>query len=365
MKKFSTQILALAVSISATVSAVALAQTATPPLELAKDAPDSYTVVKGDTLWDISGRFLEKPWRWPEIWQLNRDDIRNPHLIYPGDVVYLDTTGATPRLRLGRRVGGNGADRFGGAGLQTERLQPRVRAEALEADPIPTISSADIEAFLNRPLIVDEAGLKSHPRIVGAQEGRVHVARGELAYARGIPDESVGGEWHIYRTAQPLFDPDTRKPIAYEAMFVGTAKLERGGDPATLRVLANNEEVSVGDRLMPAARAAPITYAPRAPDAPVEGRIVSVYRGLTQVGRTNVVALNVGKSAGLDPGHVLAIKQRGATVVDREAGNEKVKLPDHTIGHLLVFRVFDKIAYGLIMEASGPITVGDMVSNPQ
>ncbi|RPH65809.1 MAG: LysM domain-containing protein [Burkholderiales bacterium] len=371
MKKFSTQILALAVSLAATVGTVALAQTATPPLELAKDAPDRYLVVKGDTLWDISGRFLQKPWRWPEIWQLNREEISNPHLIYPGDVVYLDTSGASPRLRLGRAVGSGRSPGAGdgvagnGAGLPSERLQPRVRAETLEREPVPTISSTDIEAFLNRPLIVDEAGLKSHPRIVGTQEGRVHLARGELAYARGIPDESVG-EWHIYRSAQPLLDPDTRKPIAYEAMFVGSAKLERGGDPATLRITANSEEIGVGDRLIPAERVMPVTYAPRAPEAAVNGRIVSVYRGLTQVGRTNVVSLNLGKAAGIEVGHVLAIKQRGRTVTDREAAKpEQVRLPDRPVGHLLVFRVFDKIAYGLIMEASESIAVGDAVSNPQ
>ncbi|GMV48166.1 MAG: hypothetical protein AMXMBFR66_35640 [Pseudomonadota bacterium] len=364
MKKFSTQILALAVSLAATLGAVAMAQP-TPPLEIAKDAPDSYIVVKGDTLWDISGRFLQKPWRWPEIWQLNRDAIKDPHWIYPGDVVWLDRSGASPRLRLGRKVGGgSSADAAGGAGLPVERLGPRVRAQPLEREAIPTISSTDIEAFLNRPLIVDEEGLKTHPRIVGTQEGRVNLSRGELAYVRGIGDSTVT-DWHIYRSAKPLLDPDTRKPIAWEAMFVGSAKLERSGDPATLRITANNEEIGVGDRLMPAERAMPINYAPRAPDGQVNGRIVSVYRGVTQVGRNNVVALNVGKSAGLEVGNVLAIQQRGRVVSDREAGrSEQVRLPDESVGHLLVFRVFDKIAYGLVMDASQPIAVGDAVSNP-
>src|SRR5690606_17073018 len=369
MKKFSTHILALAVSLSATLGAVALAQ-GTPPLELSKDAPDRYIVVKGDTLWDISGRFLQKPWRWPEIWQLNREQIKDPHWIYPGDVVYLDTSGAAPRLRLGRRVGGgrsadtSGAGAGNGAGLPSERLQPRVRAEALEREAVPTISSTDIEAFLNRPLVVDEAGLKSHPRIVGTQEGRVNLGRGDLAYARGIGDESTR-EWHVYRSAKPLLDPDTRQPIAYEAMFVGSAKLERGGDPATLRIVASSEEIGVGDRLMPAERAVPVNYAPRAPESRVAGRIVSVYRGVSQVGRTNVVALNVGKAAGVEVGNVLAISQRGQSVTDREAARpELITLPDRPVGHLLVFRVFDKIAYGLVMEASHPIAVGDAVSNP-
>ncbi len=364
MKKFSTQILALAVSLAATLGAVAMAQP-TPPLEISRDAPDRYIVVKGDTLWDISGRFLQKPWRWPEIWQLNREAIKNPHWVYPGDVVWLDRSGDSPRLRLSRKVGsGSSADAAGGAGLPVERLGPRVRAQPLEREAIPTISSTDIEAFLNRPLIVDEAGLKTHPRIVGTQEGRVNLSRGELAYVRGIGDSTVT-DWHIYRSAKPLLDPDTRKPIAWEAMFIGSAKLERGGDPATLRITANNEEIGIGDRLMPAERAMPINYAPRAPEGQVNGRIVSVYRGVTQVGRNNVVALNVGKSAGLEVGNVLAIQQRGRTVTDREAGRpEQVSLPDEPVGHLLVFRVFDKIAYGLVMNASQPIAVGDAVSNP-
>ncbi len=365
MKKFSTQILALAVSLGATLGAVAMAQS-TPPLEIAKDAPDRYIVVKGDTLWDISGRFLQKPWRWPEIWQLNRDQIKDPHWIYPGDVVYLDRSGAEPRLRLGRKVGSGGsADALaGGAGLQTERLQPRVRAEALEREAVPTISSTAIEQFLNRPLVVDEAGLKQNPRIVGTQDGRVNLGRGEVAYVRGIADAAVS-DWHVYRSAKPLLDPDTRKPIAYEALFVGSARLERGGDPATVRIVASSEEIGVGDRLMPADRSLPMHFVPRPPEAVVDGRIVSVYRGLSQVGRNNVVALNVGKGDGLAVGNVLAIRHRGGVVTDREAVKaERVKLPDEAVGHLLVFRVFDKIAYGLVMEASQPIAVGDAVANP-
>lgn len=357
----TTQFLALVVA--AITSTAALAQAPTPPLEISRDAPDRYIVVKGDTLWDISGRFLEKPWRWPEIWQLNREQIRDPHWIYPGDVVVLDRSGATPRLRLGRAAD-HGSGSFTGGNLSVERRQPAIRAGALERDAIPTISSTEIEAFLNRTLVVDEAGLASHPRIVGTQEGRVYLGRGEIAYARGIADKSVP-EWHIYRSARPLLDPDTRKPIAWEAIFLGTARLERIGDPSTLRVVATNEEVGPGDRLVPAERAMPITYAPRPPDAKVQGRIVSVYRGVTQVGRNSVVAVNVGSRDGLELGHVLGISHFGRVVTDREAPKpEKIVLPDEPVGHLLVFRVFDKIAYGLVMDASRPISVGDAVSNP-
>ncbi len=360
MRKLSVQFLTLAVAGLACAASLVFAQPATPPLELAKDAPDRYVVVKGDTLWDISGRFLQKPWRWPEIWELNREEIRDPHWIYPGDVILLDRSGAQPRLRLARSGSGVGA----GGNLPVEKLGPRVRVESLDREAIPTISSTDIEAFLNRPLVVDEQGLALNPRIVATQEGRVFLGRGELAYVRGIDKPDVS-DWHIYRSARPLLDPDTRKPIAWEALFLGSGKLERQGDPASLRVVATNEEVGPGDRLMPAERAMPMVYAPRPPESQVSGRIVAVYRGVTQVGRNSVVAVNVGRENGVEVGTVLGIEHRGATITDRTApGREKVVLPDEPVGHLLVFRVFDKISYGLVMDASHPIAVGDDVANP-
>jgi hypothetical protein len=343
-------------------------------LRLAESAPDSYVVVKGDTLWDISGRFLSEPWRWPEIWELNRDQIEDPHWIYPGDVIYLDYSGERPRLRLGRRLGagagagsgsrGDGLGGSRGAGQNgTQRLTPMVRSLPLDEQAIPTLNMAAIEPFLNRPLVVDPEELAKHPRIVATQEGRVFLGRGDRAYVRGIDDESVE-EWHIYRQSRPLFDPDTRQPIAFEALYVGTARLEKSGDPATLRIVNTSEEVGVGDRLMPAERASILNVVPHAPEKDLLGRIVSVYRGVSQVGKNSVVALNIGKDAGLEPGHVLEIQQLGRTVMDREA-REAVKLPDESVGYLVVFRSFDHIAYGLVMEASQSITVGDTVIRPE
>ena len=362
MKKLITQVFALALGLAGSFGALAQQ----PPLELAKDAPDRYVVVKGDTLWDISGKFLQKPWRWPEIWDLNRDQIANPHLIYPGDVIWLDVRDGKPRLRLGRAVGGSGgADAGaigGGGGEPARRLSPMVRADALEKSPIPTVNYQAIEPFLNRPLVVDEKGLQSNPRVVAAQESRFYLGAGDLVYVRGLDDPSVG-EWHLYRQAKPLLDPDTRKPIAWEALFVGTARLERPGDPATLRITATTEEIGVGDRLIPAQRRTVPTFVPHAPDGKVDGRIVSVYRGVTQVGRNSVVAINRGSADGLELGHVLSILQRGGVTKDRE-NRQKVTLPDEPVGQLLIFRVFDNIAYGLVVEAHRSIAVGDVVSNP-
>jgi hypothetical protein len=343
------------------LSTALAAQTATAPLELASDAPDRYVVVRGDTLWGISARFLRTPWRWPEIWQLNREEIDNPHLIYPGDVVYLDRSGDRPRLRIGRP--GELVAAGTAPAEPSLRLQPSVRATPAGETAIPTMDLSAIRVFMNRPLIVDEKGLAAHPRVVATQDGRVYLSRGDLAYVRGLRQEDSAADWHVYRPARPLVDPDTRKPIAYEALYVGGAKLVRGGDPATFMIQSTNEEIGEGDRLMPAEHNVTPTLAPRPPASAVSGRIVSVYRGLDQVGRNSVVAVNLGQRNGIDVGHVLAVQSTGRQVVDRQT-KEKIRLPNENIGQLLVFRVFDAVAYGLVVDAREAIAVGATVTNP-
>ncbi len=341
------------------------------PLEIARDAPDKHVVVKGDTLWDISGKFLEKPWRWPEIWALNREQIRNPHLIYPGDIVYLDRSGASPRLRLGRPVTApvgvtanvTPADAGAAAAQEpSEVARPRVRSQPLATEAIPTIRASLIEPFLNRPLIVEATGQQNDPRIVGTQEGRVFLGRGDIAYVRGLKDQTAT-DWYIYRTASALKDPDTLLPIAYEAVLLGSARIERRGDPAVVRIVSANEEIGDGDRLVPADRAATLNFAPRAPQVKVEGRIVSVYRGVSQAGRNSVVTLNRGARQGIEVSDVLAIRERSRQVKDRQT-KESISLPGELIGRLLVFRVFDNVSYGLIVDAYKAITVGDDIVNP-
>jgi hypothetical protein len=356
LKKSTMWVVGCAAALLASATA---AVGATGPIELAPDAPDKHVVVRGDTLWDISGRFLKSPWRWPEVWQLNRDQIANPHLIYPGDIVYLDRSGDQPRLRLGRPIDAV-AQRAGGE--PATRVEPMVRSAPLDKVAIPTVNLSAIEVFLNRPLIVEEQGLKSHPRIVATQDGRVYLSRGDLAYARGIADPSIA-EWHVYRPARPLLDPATRQPLAWEALYVGTASMIRPGDPATLRIQSTSEELGEGDRLMPAERAPAPNVVPRPPDGPVDGRIVSVYRGVDQVGKFSVVALSVGKAQGIEVGHVLSVQSASRTVVDRET-KEALKLPTEAIGQLLVFRVFDRVAYGLVVAAAQPISVGAAVTQP-
>jgi hypothetical protein len=357
LKKSITWVIGCAALLAA---GAACAQSSTGPLELAPDAPDKHVVVRGDTLWDISGKFLKSPWRWPEVWQLNKDQIANPHLIYPGDIVYLDRSGDQPRLRLGRSV--DTLAQAGGGAEGATRVEPMVRAAPLDKNAIPTMNLSAIQVFLNRPLIVEEQGLKTHPRIVATQDGRVYLSRGDLAYARGIADESVS-EWHVYRPARPLLDPATRQPLAWETLYVGAATMVRKGDPATLRIQATTEELGEGDRLMPAVRASVPNVAPRPPSGPVDGRIVSVYRGVDQVGKYSVVALSLGKEQGLEVGNVLAVQSTGRTIVDRET-KEAVRLPNEPIGQLLVFRVFDRISYGLVVAAAQPISIGATVTNP-
>jgi hypothetical protein len=355
IKNLSMWVLGCAVWLAA---GTATAQPAAGPLELAPDAPDKYVVVRGDTLWDISGRFLKTPWRWSEVWQINREQIANPHLIYPGDIVYLDRSGAEPRLRLGRSVDGMAS----AAVEPSTRAEPMVRSSSLERSAIPTMNLAAIQVFLTRPLIVEEQGLKTNPRIVATQDGRVYLSRGDLAYVRGLSNDSAA-DWHVYRPAKPLLDPVTRLPIAWETLYVGAAQLVRKGDPATFRIQGAAEEIGEGDRLMPAERAQVPLVAPHPPGAPVEGRIVAVHRGVDQVGKLSVVALSVGKQQGIDVGTVLAVQLTGREILDRET-KERIRLPNEPIGQLLVFRSFDRVSYGLVVAASQAISVGATVTNP-
>ena len=357
--KNSNMRLAIFATALALCGSIAVAQPAksTPPLELAANAPEKHVVVRGDTLWGISGRFLQKPWRWPEIWQLNKEQIRNPHLIYPGDIVYLDMNGGNPRLRIGKAIDGTA-----GAGA-TIKLTPQTRADSLDRSPIPTINAQAIEPFLNRPLIVEEGALDNAPRVMATQDGRVYLAAGDVAYVRGIKDNT--SEWHVYRNTKPILDPDTRKVLGYEALFVGTGRIERNGDPATLRLSSVKEEIGVGDRLLPVDKTRTVSFAPRAPDQEMQGKVLHVFRGVSQAGRNNVISINIGTTQGVEIGHVLAIQSTGRTVLDREStGREQVKLPNETIGHLMVFRVFNNIAYGLIMDSNTAVEIGATVKKP-
>ena len=324
--------------------------------KLQDNAPDRYTVVPGDTLWSISGKFLKDPWRWPEMWKLNQEEIKNPHWIYPGDVIVLDRSGPQPELKMG----------------DTVRLSPRVRSEDTSKQAVASIPPRVIEPFLSRPLVIEPDGLDQAPRIIAAQADRVYLGSGDVAYVSGIKDAKLDSVWQIYRPGNPLIDPDSQKTLGYEAVFLGDSKVTNAGDPATIQIFAAQQEIGKGDRLI---AAGPITlnnYAPHAPTAPIQGRIIATRGGLRETGPQNVVTLNKGKSDGLEPGHVLALLRLGRINEERIPhrkwfGADKVettKLPDERYGLVFVFRTFDRVSYALVMSASRPVLLGDVVTTP-
>ncbi len=333
-----------------------VAQAGVPLSALSPNAPDTHTVKRGDTLWDISSIFLTSPWRWPELWGMNKAQIANPHLIYPGQVLRLVKSDGRARLEL---VQGDGSD--------VVRLSPQVRDTSADAEAIASIPNRIIEPFLSQPAVVSAGELAKYPRIVAAQEGRVFLGRGDTAYARGIADERIE-RYNVFRPARPLYDPDDtarKTPIAYEAFYLGTAHMAKGGEVATLRIRESTREIGVGDRLIPISRQPVLSYVPRRPEKAIDGRIVSIYSGLNQTGTQSVVTLNRGTRHGVEMGHVLALLETGETVLDRTVQKrEFIKLPDERIGEMFVFRVFDDISYALVMRVTKPVRVGDRFIQP-
>ena len=342
-----------------------VAQDGVPLSELAPNAPDAYTIVPRDTLWGISKLFLKSPWRWPELWGMNLDQIRNPHLIYPGQVLVLDKTGGRARLRIGQAVG-----------TGTTKLSPRVRSNAVGDGALPSIPFNLIEPFLNEAVIFQTNELEAAPRIVATQEGRVMLARGETAYVRG-GDLSNATEYRIFREPKPLLDPTTRELLGYEATYVGAAEYTRKGEtrvdaggkaeivPATFVVTSIRQEAGVGDRLAVVPAREFTNYAPHAPQGPLEGQIVSLYGDALTAGQNQIVALNRGAANGMERGHVLALIRNGERVVDKtDPGRPVIKLPDERHGLLFVFRVFDRMSYALILSVQDPVKPGDRFTQP-
>ncbi len=404
-------------------------------LALRDNAPDQYVVVKGDTLWDISGRFLKDPWRWPEIWNLNRKEIKDPHWIYPGDRVVLDRSGATPRLTL---------ERGDANGLPTVRLSPGARATEISDEAIPPIPVGAVQAFLKQPLVVEPGQLDQSPRILASNEDRVVLAAGDSAWASG--DGSPTRSWQIYREGQALTNPDNGESLGHEAVYLGDAETTLPGDPQKLLITRTTQEVLVQDRILPARQESVFEFVPHAPDKPVSGKVISAYggEGLSNTGRYQTVVINRGARDGLEAGHVLAVHRAGRLVknektsegrqrwvfidsgcikpgekvsydqfhdvrqtmqdckpaevqagpwaymdvgclkpgkkvsfdqffdpkdaYDRDCLEKKqadtVQLPDSRTGLVMVYRVFDRVAYALVMQSERPVYLLDTVKNP-
>ncbi len=337
-----------------------VAQAGVPLSELAPNAPDSYTVKRGDTLWDISGLYLKRPWRWPELWGMNLEQIRNPHLIYPGQVLVLERDGDRARLRVAGQPGG------------TDRLSPRVRDLGPSSGPIGAVPIRFIEGFLNDAVIFDDDQLERAPRIVAAQEGRVLLGKGDTAYVRGELGDLR--EWRVFQQPKPLTDPDTQQILGYEAAYVAATEIVREGGtnprgevvPATFQITSAKLEASVGNRLAPAQPRDFDPWVPRSPSTPLSGRIVSVYGEALNAGQNQIVALNRGQRDGLERGHVLALWRAGALARDTTVAGpaQAIRLPDERHGTLFVFRVFDKMSYALILDVKDPVTRGDRFTEP-
>ena len=364
-----------------------VARAGVPLSELMPNAPAEYTVKRGDTLWGISGLFLKSPWRWPELWGMNIDQIRNPHLIYPGQHLVLEKLDGMALLRLRPTGGGS----VGGIPTDTVRVTPRIRYEALVGSALPTLQSNLLEPFLAEAMIVDELTLERAPRIVGTPDSRVLLTRGDRAYVRGAvgapvieKDPTKSEEFRVFRNAKPLRDPVTNAILGYEAAFLGKATLGRSEGvvnvqtrtgtlentvlAASFDIVSAKEEMRVGDRLVPEPPRQLANYVPRAPERQVDGTIVSVYGdAVAMVGQNQIVVISRGTQDGIENGHVLAILKTGAVIVDRSLPSERatVKMPDERTGLLMVFRAFDRLSYALVLEITDTVQLGDKVTNPR
>lgn len=372
----------LPVTASQRSAAQQVAQQGVPVGELAPDAPDSYTVKRGDTLWGISGMYLRRPWRWPELWGMNMQAIANPHLIYPGQVLYLDKRDGYARLSTARPMGDGGEP-------GVVRVSPSTRSESLAQAALPTLQPHLIEPFLAEPLVVDAETLLRAPRLIATTDERVLMASGDRAYARGTAEaplrkgDGLPRQYRVFRDAVALKDPISGEVLGYEAKYLGLADLIEGetsleivdgkgekheqASPATVDLSRAKTEMRAGDRLLPAPERTYMNYAPHAPQSAVKAHVVSLYgdQAVRWAANNQVIAINKGTQDGMDVGTVLELTRRGVRIVDKTGDKkEEVQLPDERNGHAMVFRTFDRVSYALILEARRGVEVGDSLTSP-
>jgi LysM domain-containing protein len=364
MQKSITALLALSLAGAAWF---ALAQG---DLQVKDTAPDRYVVQKGDTLWSIATKFLNDQWRWPEIWRMNQEQIRNPHQISPGDVLVLDRSVSPPQLRLAEGGAAGGAAGGPGEAGESVKLLPRVYTSPISEEAIPSIPPRSIEPFLTQPLLIEEGGLDRAPRIIATEENRVNLGAGNVAYVSGF-GKSESQVWQVYRAGNPLVDPDSQLTLGYEAVFLGVARVTRPGEPATVQIVSSKKEIAAGDRLIPAPPPVIPQYIPHAPASKVNGRIIAFYDALatSSGGRDSIISINRGRRHGLEPGNVLAI-YRNVVIYDQQDylksrdRSPAIQLPPERYGLAFIFRTFNSVSYALVMESSRPVQGGDIVQNP-
>ncbi len=356
-------------------------------LAIRDDAPDRYVVVKGDTLWDISAKFFKDPWRWPQIWGLNKEAVKNPHWIYPGDVIVLDRAAATlkvvPTAPVSPEKGAQPvqpaqipAPTVAAQGQRevpdferisrpagSVRLRPRVRAGVGEHEAIPTIPFNDIKPFLDQTLVIDEGELDTAPVIVAGFEDRKLLSNNDIAYVKNLPSDK-GLEWQIYRPGAALIDPISEKVLGYEAKYLGTARVEKFDDLSTLRISTALEEIYPGDRLVQVADEFPENFIPRAPDSELSARVMKIVDGITMAGKQAVVIINQGRHDGIQNGHVLALYRKGEKISGGPFDSKDMELPNLRYGLLFVFRTFENVSYGLVMQTHMPVELLDVAQTP-
>lgn len=317
-------------------------------IELQPHAPDRHIVVHGDTLWSIASRFLKDPWRWPEIWNQNRGQVKNPHAIYPGDIIVLEKTPAGSQLKLSDEKA-------------TIKLSPKMRIEKLETRAIPSIPANKIKPFLSQPLVIEKNALDKTPLILGSSDNRVILSTGDTVYVRDLPNDK-GSSWQVFRTGKALMDPDDNNRIlGYEAVYLGDVEAEDFSTISAVKVTHSVQEILTGDRLIPSTTDTLTDYMPHAPGFSIKGRIISVYGGVTEIGENAIITLNKGNHDGLEEGHVLAIYRKSEV---KSPEGKIIALPDERIGLVLIFRIFDKVSYALVTHSSRAIKVLDAVQTP-
>jgi LysM repeat protein len=349
---------AIEAAIEASSSRTETAEVPRRGIPLADNAPDSYVVKRGDTLWGIAKVFLRDPWYWPEIWQVN-PQVHNPHLIYPGDTLRLVYIDGQPQIVLQR---GDGV-----------RVEPRVRSEPIDS-AITTIPYATVAAFMSKPTVLDREQIKAAPYVLATRDLHVVMSEGDTVYARGFTSPAeLGSHYNVIRVGDPLIDPDDNRVLGYDGIFTGSGHVTRQGDPTTLIMTESARESRAGDKLIPGGVDVPLDFIPSAPRVKTHGRIIAVANGVTIIGQYEVVVVNRGARDGLAPGNVLGVFDTGPVVADTDKkgffnldtlGAKKVQLPSERTGTFMVFKTFDNISYGLIMEATNLIRVGDKIQNP-
>ena len=337
------------------IASLALAE----EVELKEGHLEHYTVINGDTLWSIADKFLAKPWQCPDIWQEN-PQIQDPHWIYPGDELVLHAAGGRPFIRVESRAA---QPSYSLERPDEVKLSPTIRVEPL-TQAIPTIPLNAIQPFLMQTRVVDAGVMETAPYVIEFADEHIAGGAGDRLYVRGLPDSQLTG-YTVFRGGAPYKDAETGEILGYEALYVADVSFQLAGDPSTFLITKSNRDVRIGDNILPvASEQVQMSYRPHPPSFPVQGHIIAVVDGVSQIGQYNVVTIDRGKADGLETGHVLEIRRSGKERVYRGGVEENFTVPSEKEGYLMIFRAYDRVSYGLVMNAIRSIQLNDIVQTP-